>query len=110
MVGDLASRTGSILYRGTGMRVSSDNVLVVPVLSGDITTTSLSSTNTPLVQIILLNEYQGYSKDVVLIAASQTRSNNRFVIVGSLDMFSNQYYNENSDNQILGNQISLCIR
>lgn len=42
------------------------------------------------------------------MAASQTRTNNRFVIVGSLDMFSNQYYNENGDNQILGNQISLC--
>lgn len=108
MVGDLASRTGSILYRGTGMRVSSDNALVVPVLTGDIATTSLSSTNTPLVQVMLLNDFQGYSKDVVLMAASQTRTNNRFVIVGSLDMFSNQYYNENGDNQILGNQISLC--
>lgn len=57
MVGDLASRTGSILYRGTGMRVSSDNVLVVPVLTGDIATTSLSSTNTPLVQVMLLNDF-----------------------------------------------------
>lgn len=57
MVGDLASRTGSILYRGTGMRVSSDNALVVPVLTGDIATTSLSSTNTPLVQVMLLNDF-----------------------------------------------------
>lgn len=45
---------------------------------------------------------------MVLVAAAQTRSNNRFVIAGSLDVFSNQYYAENADNEIFGNQLSLC--
>lgn len=49
MVGDLASRTGHITFKGMGMRASDNNVLVVPVLTGDIATTALSSTNTPIV-------------------------------------------------------------
>ena len=45
---------------------------------------------------------------MVLVAASQTRSNNRFVIAASTDLFSNAYYSEKSDNEVFGNQISLC--
>ena len=42
MVGDLADREGSILYNGMGMRVDMNNVLAVPVLTGDVTTCSIS--------------------------------------------------------------------
>ena len=49
MVGDLSTRTGSIIFKGIGMRLSSNNVLAVPVVTGDVATTALSSTNTPTV-------------------------------------------------------------
>lgn len=49
MVGDLATRTGSIIFKGIGMRLSSNNVLAVPVVTGDVATTALSSTNIPTV-------------------------------------------------------------
>ena len=37
----------------------------------------------------------------------QTRSNNRIVFAGSLEIFSNAFYEENGDNQILGDTLSL---
>ena len=52
---------------------------------------------------------QRHSSSVVLVAAVQTRSNNRIVISGSLDMFSNLFYDQSYDNQIFGNALSLCM-
>lgn len=49
MVGELATRTGSITYKGMGMRVNENNVLTIPVLTGDVATTALSANNSPLV-------------------------------------------------------------
>ena len=45
---------------------------------------------------------------MVLVAAVQTRSNNRIVISGSLAMFSNEFYLQSHDNQVFGNSLSLC--
>ena len=41
---------------------------------------------------------------MVLVAAVQTRSNNRIVISGSLAMFSNEFYLQSHDNQVFGRQ------
>ena len=80
------------------MRIDPHNVLAMPIVSGDYATTSLSSEGVS----------QNSAEGITLIAAVQTRSNNRFVIAGSLEFFSDSYYEENADNKILGDQISLC--
>ena len=80
------------------MRIDPHNVLSMPIVSGDYATTSLSSEGVS----------QNSAEGITLIAAVQTRSNNRFVIAGSLEFFSDSYYEENADNKILGDQISLC--
>ena len=108
MVGRVAETEGHITYRGMGMRVDPKNVFAIPVVTGDYTTTSLSQTGSAQVLLRLSSHEQGQGLDVVLVAAIQTRSNNRVVFSASSDVFSNAYYMENPDNRVLGNQLSLC--
>ena len=82
------------------MRIDPSNVFAMPVVAGDYATTSIGDKGVS----------QNYAENIVLIAAIQTRHNNRFVISGSLDFFSDSYYAENADNQVLGDQLSLCMR
>lgn len=49
-----------------------------------------------------------HASSIVLVAAVQTRSNNRVVFAASADVFSDAYYMENPDNRVLGDQLSLC--
>ncbi|KAM7457302.1 hypothetical protein BLSTO_01945 [Blastocystis sp. subtype 1] len=97
MVGALAGSEGHITYRGMGMRVDPKNVLAIPVVSGDEATTSLTEAGAP----------QNHASSIVLVAAIQTRSNNRVVFAASADVFSDAYYMENPDNRVLGDQLSL---
>ena len=80
------------------MRIDPNNVYAMPVVAGDYATTSVGDKGVS----------QNYAENIVLIAAVQTRHNNRFVISGSLDFFSDSYYAENADNQVLSDQLSLC--
>lgn len=97
-MGDLATRSGSVTYRGYGLRIDPNNVLAMPIVSGDYATTSLSSEGAS----------QNSASGITLIAAVQTRYNNRFVLSGSLEFFSDAFYAENPDNKVLGDQLSLC--
>lgn len=97
-MGDLATRSGSVTYKGYGLRIDPNNVLAMPIVSGDYATTSLSSEGAS----------QNSASGITLIAAVQTRYNNRFVLSGSLEFFSDAFYAENPDNKVLGDQLSLC--
>ena len=97
-MGDLATRSGSVTYQGYGLRIDPNNVLAMPIVSGDYATTSLSSEGAS----------QNSAGGITLIAAVQTRYNNRFVLSGSLAFFSDAFYAENPDNKVLGDQLSLC--
>ena len=97
-MGDLATRSGSVTYQGYGLRIDPNNVLAIPIVSGDYATTSLSSEGAS----------QNSAGGITLIAAVQTRYNNRFVLSGSLAFFSDAFYAENPDNKVLGDQLSLC--
>ena len=97
-MGDLATRSGSVTFEGYGLRIDPNDVLAMPIVSGDYATTSLSSEGVS----------QNSAGGITLIAAVQTRYNNRFVVSGSLAFFSDAFYAENADNKVLGDQLSLC--
>ena len=45
---------------------------------------------------------------MVLVAAVQTRSNNRIVVSGSLELLSNAFYLRSHANRRFGDALSLC--
>jgi oligosaccharyltransferase complex subunit beta len=84
----------AVLYRGLGHAVDDSNVLVVKTLQGNPSTYSAN----PNESIRDFPENAG--SDTLLVSAIQGRNNARTVISGSLDMFSNDYFNaEGSSNR-----------
>lgn len=53
-------------------------------------------------------QHQRHSSAVVLVAAVQTRSNNRIVVSGSLAQFSNAFYLRSQANRRFGDALSQC--
>ncbi|KAK8826370.1 hypothetical protein WA538_001508 [Blastocystis sp. DL] len=96
LVGDLSTYSDAILYRGMGMRVDENNVLAIRALGGDVTTVSVNAAGV----------VQRHSSAVVLVAAVQTRSNNRIVVSGSLAQFSNAFYLRSQANRRFGDALS----
>jgi len=82
-----STRTGSpFIYRGVGMSVDPENPLLIEILSGS----STSYTYKPSDQIV---DYpQTVGKNTLLISALQARNNARVLFVGSLDFFSNEFF------------------
>jgi len=75
-----------ILYRGIGMTLIESNSLVFPILSGDG-----SSFSGELGDIVEKPPHAAGEK-MVLVAGLQARNNARFVISGSLDLFSDKFF------------------
>lgn len=84
ILGDLNGKleTNPVLYRGVGHKISSENTLAAKVLRGNPTTYSRApgqlSTDTSM---------------SLLVSAIQGRNNARVVISGSLELFSNSFFN-----------------
>jgi len=76
-----------VLFRGIAGQISEDNTLVLPLLSGQETTISLN----PDSSLTLKNPIVG--THAVFVAALQARNNARVVISGSLELFSNEFFN-----------------
>lgn len=79
--------TNPIVYHGLGLTVSPASSLVVPILSAS----KSAFTGNPLQRLTKLPALQG--SDITLVAAMQARNNARVVISGSIDMFSDSYFN-----------------
>jgi len=75
-----------LLFKGVGMVLDSDNALALPILKG----TSTCYTYFPDEAI---DQYpHAVGSNTVLIAAIQARNNARVLFSGSLDFFSNEYF------------------
>ncbi|KAH9521673.1 hypothetical protein DERF_005309 [Dermatophagoides farinae] len=85
IVGD-RSRINPILFRGIGMISDPKNTLVLDVLKG----TSTCYSHNPLKEITEYPHVVG--KNTILISALQARNNARVVFVGSLDFFSDNFF------------------
>lgn len=81
------SYTNPIIYRGLGLTISPASSLVIPVLSASKSAYT-GNLGKHLVEVPAL---QG--SRVALVAALQGRNNARVLVAGSIDMFSDLYFN-----------------
>lgn len=95
IVGDKAKQGSPLLYRGIGMTVDSENPLLIEILTGSPT----SYTHNP--DTTITDYPHTIGKSTLLISALQARNNARVMFVGSLDFFSNDFFE--SSTQKAGN-------
>jgi oligosaccharyltransferase complex subunit beta len=86
IVGNSKSSGTPLLYRGVGMTADPENPLLIEVLTGS----SSSYTYNPSEAIVDYPHSVG--KNTLLVAALQARNNARVLFVGSLDFFSNDFF------------------
>lgn len=86
IVGDKAKSGSPFLYKGIGMTVDPENPLLIEVLTGSPT----SYTYNPESSIADYPHTVG--KSTLMISALQARNNARVLFVGSLEFFSNDYF------------------
>jgi len=79
--------TAPLLYRGVGLLVDQENPLVLDILTGSTT----SYSHNPDLPIKEFPHAVG--KQTVLIAGLQARNNARVVFAGSLEFFSDEFFN-----------------
>merc|ERR1719495_137054 len=79
--------TAPLLYRGVGLLVDQENPLVLDILTGSTT----SYSHNPDLPIKEFPHAVG--KQTVLIAGLQARNNARVVLSGSLESFSDEFFN-----------------
>jgi len=107
--------TAPLLYRGVGLLVDHENPLVLEILTGS----STSYSHNPDTAIKEFPHAVG--KQTVLIAGLQARNNARVVFAGSLEFFSDEFFNSMvepvagekvaSGNQALAKALSLwCFK
>lgn len=95
IVGD-KSKLNPILYRGIGMISDSRNPLVLDILAGSTTSYSFNPSNP-------IDSYpHSVGRNTVLISALQARNNARIVFVGSLDFFSDKFFESSVKNKADG--------
>jgi len=88
-----------LLYRGVGLLVDHENPLVLEILTGS----STSYSHNPDLPI---KEYpHAVGKQTVLIAGLQARNNARVVFSGSLEFFSDDFFNSKVE-PIAGNSVA----
>jgi len=81
---------GPILYRGSALVSGSSNKLKLDVLNAPTTAYSFAPGK-------VVNEYPGaVGRSTILVGALQARNNARVVLTGSLDLFSDQFINANT--------------
>jgi len=83
-----------VLFKGVAHKLSSDNVLAVPILWGNPSSYIRSVSNSV------------ETKTISLVSSLQGRNNARVIISGSLDLFSNKFFNyrATATNEISGNR------
>lgn len=104
-----------ILYRGVGLIADNDNPLILEVLTASSTAYCYNPDNK-------ITEYpHAVGKNTLLISAVQARNNARVVFSGSLDFFSDQFFQssvqrvhdskkyEKSGNQALATALALWV-
>lgn len=86
IVGDKAKNGANFLYRGIGMTIDPENPLLIEVLTGSPTSYIYNPD-------AAIEEYpHAIGKSTLLISALQARNNARVMFVGSIDFFSNDYF------------------
>lgn len=89
IAGEHATR-GPILYRGSALISGSSNKLKLDVLNAPTTAYSFAPGKA-------VNEYPGaVGRNTILVGALQARNNARVVLTGSLELFSDQFINANT--------------
>jgi oligosaccharyltransferase complex subunit beta len=78
---------GPILYRGTGLLLEDNNQLLIPILRGSSTSYVLSPDES------VNEEPKIRGSKTVLVAALQARNNARVTFSGSLEFFSDKFFN-----------------
>lgn len=87
ITGNTKKNAFPILFRGTGMTVDSENPLLFDVLTGSSSSYTANPDNEAL------TEYPAtVGKRTVLVSVLQARNNARVGFVGSLDFFSNDFF------------------
>uniref|UniRef100_A0A0N4ZMJ8 Dolichyl-diphosphooligosaccharide--protein glycosyltransferase 48 kDa subunit n=1 Tax=Parastrongyloides trichosuri TaxID=131310 RepID=A0A0N4ZMJ8_PARTI len=84
IVGDI-DKNGPILYKGVGLLAHRSNKLMLEIMTGYSTSYSYnpsSKTGKPSIA----------GKDLILIGGVQARNNARAILIGSLDMLSNDFF------------------
>ena len=91
-----AQQQSPLLYRGIGLSADAQNPLIVNILTGS----STSFTYTPNEKI---TEYpHSVGKSTLLIAALQARNNARVTFSGSLEFFSNEFFDSSVEKSLNG--------
>ncbi len=74
-----------VLFRGVAQDIDEDSPVLFPLLTGYSTTYSAPESNTDKFHVV--------GKKTVLVSALQARNNARVLFSGSLDMFSDKFFN-----------------
>jgi oligosaccharyltransferase complex subunit beta len=82
------SKKNPILFRGLAMSLEDNNELLFPILTGSKTSFSYSSEAIKDIPHVM-------GKKTVLVGGLQARNSARITFIGSLDMLSNEFYNQN---------------
>jgi len=80
-----SNKINPILYRGIGMAVNRDNTLIMPLIRG-----STSAYSSPPDKRVTDLSFSG--KNLVLAASLQARNNARVSVTGSIEMFSDEFF------------------
>merc|ERR1719309_159830 len=93
-----SSVDGPVLFKGVGMTADADNPLVLEVLTA-------SSTAYSYYPDAKISEYpHAVGKSTLLIAALQARNSARVVFSGSIDFFSDQYFQQSVQSSRAGSK------
>ena len=84
--GDSSGSASPILYRGVGHVVDDENILAVSILRGNPSTYSVTSLTSNSVAPV------NTGANSLLVTGMQARNNARLLISGSVDMFSNTFF------------------
>jgi oligosaccharyltransferase complex subunit beta len=91
-----------LLYKGIGMTAESENPLLLNVLTASSTAFTYKLDEK-------LTEYpHSVGKLTLLISALQARNNARVVFIGSLDFFSNSFFDASVEKSINGKKLEKC--
>lgn len=86
IVGEKAKSGSPLLYRGIGMFIDPENPLLIEVLTGSPTSYTYNPEST-------IADYPStVGKSTLMITALQARNNARVVFTGSLEFFSNEFF------------------
>lgn len=96
IVGDKAKTGSPFLYRGIGMTIDPENPLLHEVLTGSPTSYTYNPDSS-------IAEYpHTVGKSTLMISALQARNNARVMFFGSLDFFSNEYFESGVEKALSG--------